>query len=71
MRFTTGSMEYANSDTVPEGGEYRCTSCGTSQEFEAGDDFAICDACGSETAGWERVVEGAAEEGQGEQENVT
>lgn len=50
-------MEYANTDVVPASGEYRCTACGDAQQFEAGDDFTICDLCGDETAGWEPLGE--------------
>jgi len=60
-------MEYSNSDSVPEGGSYACTSCGRVQEFEGGDDFTICDACGDDTAGWEPRWSEAAEEGLSEE----
>ena len=60
-------MEYANTDSVPESGVYICISCGDTQEFEAGDDFAICDACGDEGAGWEPQAAEGAEEGLGEE----
>lgn len=63
-------MEYANSDIVPEGGEYRCTSCGAAQEFEASDDFTICDDCGDEAAGWERVAKEESAEELGEEERT-
>jgi hypothetical protein len=63
-------MEHANSDTVPEGGEYICTSCGNVQEFEEADDFSICDACGDDTAGWEQKVPEVVEEGLGEEEGL-
>lgn len=46
-------MEFANTDAVPTSGEYRCTSCGDLQEFEADDDFTVCDSCGAEDSGWE------------------
>lgn len=58
-------MEYANSEVVPESGEYRCVSCGDAQEFEADDDFTVCDSCGDENAGWERVEQKSVEEGLG------
>lgn len=56
-------MEFSNTDHVPASGEYRCTSCGEVQEFEADDDFSLCEACGDEGAGWEGLAEGTAEEG--------
>lgn len=56
-------MEHANTDTVPESAEYRCTGCGDAQEFEGGDDFTICEMCGDEAAGWEAVPSEAASEG--------
>lgn len=56
-------MEHSNTETVPTSSEYRCTGCGETQEFEAGDDFTICDLCGDENAGWEPLAgEGAEEE---------
>ncbi|MDP3685413.1 MAG: hypothetical protein Q8R32_01110 [bacterium] len=61
-------MEYANTDAVPENGVYVCTSCGDTQEFEAGDDFVICENCGDESAGWGPQTPEAAEEGLGEEE---
>lgn len=61
-------MEYANTDAVPDSGVYLCTSCGDAQEFEAGDDFVICENCGDESAGWEPRAPEAAEEGLGEEE---
>ena len=60
-------MEHTNTDLVPENGEYRCTACGSVQEFESGDDFTLCDACGDENAGWERSGSETAEEGLGEE----
>lgn len=63
-------MEHTNTDLVPESGEYRCTACGEAQEFEVGDDFTLCDACGDENAGWERVISEVTEEGLGEEESV-
>lgn len=59
-------MEFSNTETVPTSGEYRCTACGNTQEFEEDDDFTMCDACGDETAGWESVSRGSAEEGLSE-----
>ncbi len=56
-------MEFTNADTVPESGEYRCTSCGEPQQFEGGDDFVLCDACGDEAAGWESLASDTVEEG--------
>lgn len=61
-------MEYSNTDTVLEGGEYACTACGNVQEFEGGDDFSICDACGDDTAGWERKASASVEEGLGDED---
>lgn len=56
-------MEYSNTEKVATSSEYRCTGCGEAQEFEAGDDFTICDLCGDENAGWEPVGgEGGEEE---------
>lgn len=56
-------MEFTNTETVPTTGDYRCTSCGEPQMFEAGDDFVVCDACGDEGAAWEGTRSEAAEEG--------
>lgn len=63
-------VEYANTDTVPESGEYRCTSCGDVEEFELDDDFTLCDSCGDENASWEptgekKVVENPEDDGLG------
>ena len=63
-------MEYTNTDVVPENGEYRCTACGDVQEFEAGDDFTLCDSCGNENAGWDGTRSKGAEEGLSEDEVV-
>lgn len=63
-------MEYANTDAVPESAAYVCTSCGETQEFEAGDDFVICDFCGDESAGWEPPATETAEEGIGEEKET-
>lgn len=62
-------MEHANTDSVPDSGVYQCTSCGETQEFEADDDFVICDACGEEAAGWQPVTAEVSEEGLGEEES--
>lgn len=70
VRFPTPVMEYSNTDQVPESGVYLCTSCGDSQEFEADDDFVICDSCGDEAAGWQPQATEASEEGLGEEEGT-
>lgn len=60
--------EHSNTAVVPDGGTYKCTSCGNTAEFEVGDDFTICDACGDDTAGWEPQAAEVVEEGLSEEE---
>lgn len=64
--------EYAVTDVVPQTGEYLCTACGETTEFEAADDFAVCGSCGDENAGWTPVVdEGGETKEQPSEEDVT
>lgn len=63
-------MEFSNADAVPESGEFRCSACGAAQQFEAGDDFTICDECGDESAGWESAATSLGEEGLEKEEDM-
>lgn len=62
--------EYAITDVVPHTGEYLCASCGEPTEFEAADDFAVCESCEDETASWAPLIEPdeTVEKGEAQQE---
>lgn len=62
--------EYATSDVVPATGEYLCTACGESTEFEAGDDFSPCGSCGDENASWVPAIEEESVVGDQPQDEV-